>query len=143
MKTAIVALCASLSLAACATVTRGTNDVLEIQSNPSGATAKLSTGHVCETPCAIKLPRRSEVEVAFSAPGYKPAKARVTNKVAQGGALGMAGNVVVGGVIGAGVDVASGAMLDLTPNPLVITLQPAQPVAPGVAVPRAFVGAAS
>ena len=29
----------------------------------------------------------------------------------------MAGNVIVGGLIGAGVDVASGAMLDLTPNP--------------------------
>lgn len=109
--------------AGCATVTRGTNDVLEIQSNVP-ATAKLSTGQVCETPCAVKLPRKSEVAVAVSAPGYKTAQATVTNKVAGGGAAGMAGNVLVGGIIGAGVDVATGAMLELVPNPLVVTLVP-------------------
>ena len=36
----------------------------------------------------------------------------------------MAGNVLLGGVIGAGIDVASGAMLNLVPNPLVVTLEP-------------------
>ena len=36
----------------------------------------------------------------------------------------MAGNVLVGGIIGVGVDAASGAALDLTPNPVVVTLQP-------------------
>lgn len=37
-------------------------------------------------------------------------------------ATGIAGNVLVGGLIGAGVDVASGAMLDLTPNPIVVKM---------------------
>jgi hypothetical protein len=35
----------------------------------------------------------------------------------------MAGNVLLGGIIGAGVDVATGAMLDLVPNPLVVKLE--------------------
>jgi hypothetical protein len=35
----------------------------------------------------------------------------------------MAGNVLVGGLIGAGVDVATGAMLDLSPNPVNVTLE--------------------
>lgn len=114
---------AALSLSACATVTRGTNDVLEIQSTPP-ARASLSTGHVCDTPCAVKLPRKSEIVVTLTAPGHKTAKVNVTNRVAGAGGAAMAGNVIVGGVIGAGVDVASGAMLDLTPNPVAVTLEP-------------------
>jgi hypothetical protein len=31
--------------------------------------------------------------------------------------------VLVGGLIGAGVDAASGAMLDLTPNPAIVKLE--------------------
>lgn len=34
----------------------------------------------------------------------------------------MAGNVLVGGLIGVGVDAASGATKDLRPNPLVLQL---------------------
>jgi hypothetical protein len=49
----------------------------------------------------------------------------VTNKVGGAGGAGMAGNVILGGLIGAGVDVATGAMLDLVPNPLVIKLEAA------------------
>jgi hypothetical protein len=48
----------------------------------------------------------------------------------------MAGNVLLGGIIGAGVDVTTGAMLDLTPNPLNISLEKEEaPVA--VPVPSA------
>ncbi|MFC6460494.1 hypothetical protein ACFP76_07905 [Paracoccus aerius] len=46
----------------------------------------------------------------------------MTNKVAPGGSAAMAGNVFVGGIIGAGVDADSGAMLDLVPNPVEVTL---------------------
>lgn len=36
----------------------------------------------------------------------------------------MAGNVLVGGIIGAGVDMGTGAMLDLVPNPINVALEP-------------------
>jgi hypothetical protein len=36
----------------------------------------------------------------------------------------MAGNVIVGGIIGAGIDAGTGAMLNLVPNPVVLTLEP-------------------
>jgi hypothetical protein len=36
----------------------------------------------------------------------------------------MAGNVVFGGIIGAGVDAATGATKQLKPNPVVVTLVP-------------------
>jgi hypothetical protein len=35
----------------------------------------------------------------------------------------MAGNVILGGLIGAGVDVATGAMMELKPNPLTVKLE--------------------
>ena len=46
----------------------------------------------------------------------------VTNKVSTGGGVAMAGNVLVGGILGAGIDAGTGAMLDLTPNPAHVDL---------------------
>ncbi len=69
------------------------------------------------------MPRRSEFVATLTLPGYAPATVTVTNKVATGGGVAMAGNVLVGGLIGAGVDASSGAMLDLTPNPAHVDFQ--------------------
>ena len=52
----------------------------------------------------------------------KPQQIRVTNRVSSGGGAAMAGNVVFGGIIGAAVDSGSGAMLELVPNPVNVTL---------------------
>ncbi|NEX93158.1 translation initiation factor 2 [Caulobacter sp. 17J65-9] len=125
-----VAVAAAASLSACATVTRGTNTAWEVQTDPVGAQVTTSHGHQCpSTPCAIKMPRKSEFTATITKDGYETATVVVTNKIAGGGAAGMAGNVLVGGVIGAGVDVASGAMLDLTPNPAIVKLEPKKTVA--------------
>ena len=68
------------------------------------------------------MSRKSQFSVDITKPGYKPWHGEVTNKVSGAGGAGMAGNVILGGIIGAGVDVATGAMLDITPNPLVVKL---------------------
>jgi hypothetical protein len=120
----LAAVAAALSLSACATVTRGTTDTLIIQSDPPSARVQTTTGDTCTTPCALKLPRKSELTVVASKPGYRTAEAYVTNRVSGGGGAAMAGNVLIGGVVGAGVDVGTGAMLDLTPNPVVFELEP-------------------
>jgi hypothetical protein len=120
-------LMAAMSLGACATVTRGTKTAWEVATEPPGATVETSNGHTCaSTPCAIKMPRKSEFTATIKKEGYKPASVSVTNKVAGAGGAAMAGNVLVGGLIGAGVDAASGAMLDLTPNPVSIKLEKAE-----------------
>ncbi|MEZ6019030.1 MAG: hypothetical protein R3F17_02720 [Planctomycetota bacterium] len=56
--------------------------------------------------------------------GYEPVEAALNLKISSEGGAGMAGNIFLGGVIGAAVDAGSGAMYDLTPNPLEITLIP-------------------
>ncbi len=130
-------LCAAASLGACATVTRGTNQTWSVETVPSGASVKTSNGFACDqTPCTFKMPRKSQFEVTVSKVGYRAYQGHVTNKVSGSGGAGMAGNVLVGGIIGAGVDVATGAMLDLTPNPLRVTLEPEVAQAPAGARPQ-------
>ena len=109
--------------AGCATITRGTNDALVVNSTPGGAQVKLSDGQTCDgTPCTFKVPRKSELNVLVQKNRCQPQQIRVTNRVAGGGGAAMAGNVLVGGLIGAAVDSSSGAMLDLVPNPVNVAL---------------------
>jgi len=120
-----VVLCAGGSLAACATVTRGSKDAWVVNSEPSGAKVETSNGHQCPaTPCAIKMSRKAKFTATITKPGYKPATVTVTHKTANAGAAGVAGNVLLGGVIGLGVDLATGASQDLTPNPVTLKLEP-------------------
>jgi hypothetical protein len=125
LRTALVAVAAASGLTACATVTRGSNDAWVVNSEPPGATVTTTNGHFCpSTPCAIKMPRKSQFTAEIKKPGYKPASVSVTHKTASAGAAGVAGNVLVGGVIGLGVDMATGASQDLVPNPVTVKLEP-------------------
>ncbi len=75
------------------------------------------------------MARKSEFGVDITKVGYKAWHGQVTNKVSGAGGAGMAGNVLVGGIIGAGIDMSTGAMLDLVPNPLVVKLEATPAVA--------------
>lgn len=113
-------------LGGCATVTRGTTSQVTIDSAPPGAEARTSTGHSCpSTPCTIEVSRKSEFTVSYSKPGFQDAQIPVSTRVAEAGAAGFAGNVIVGGIVGMGVDAATGSTLEHFPNPVVATLVPA------------------
>jgi hypothetical protein len=127
------ALALASTLGACATITRGTTTQFTVESSPPAAQVKTSTGFNCEaTPCTFKMPRKEKFVVTVSKAGYKTATLQIGTKLAGAGAAGFVGNAVLGGVIGAGVDVASGATLDLSPNPAYVSLEPDAP-APTVA----------
>ncbi len=111
-----------VSVAGCATITRGTTDTLVISSDPPNAEVTLSNGLRCRTRCSLAVKRNENLTVQIAREGYEPVEATVTPKVAGGGAAGMAGNVLLGGLIGAAVDAGSGAMYDLVPNPLHVNL---------------------
>jgi hypothetical protein len=119
---------AVLALAAacggCASVTRGTTDQVQIVSDPPGAEAHTSMGHVCTTPCTLQFNRKDEFTVTASMPGYHSAQMPVGTRVAGGGAAGFAGNLLLGGVVGMVVDAASGATLEHYPNPVQLNLVP-------------------
>lgn len=108
-----------LSLAGCATITRGTTEQVNFTSEPSGAAMRTSSGLTCPTtPCTLEISRKQAFIATFSMPGYESRDIEVTTDVAGTGAAGFAGNVVLGGVIGMGTDVATGATLNHSPNPV-------------------------
>jgi hypothetical protein len=115
-----------LPLAACATITRGTKQAFTVETTPSGASVTTSSGLSCPaTPCTFaRVPRESEFTVTISLPGYRTTTHQVTHQTSGGGGAGMAGNVLVGGIIGGIVDSNNGATQELVPNPLRVTLQP-------------------
>lgn len=120
-----LAMGAAVSLAGCATITRGTTSQVQIQSEPSGADVRTSTGFTCTTPCTMTVNRKDEFSVTFTKAGYEPEEVEVKTRIAgEGAAAGIVGNAIVGGVIGLAADAASGATLEHTPNPLRVILYP-------------------
>ena len=129
------------ALGGCASVTRGTTENISITSTPAGAEATITGLDVptaCITPCAIVAKRSADITVSFAKEGYEPEIVALTKEVPATGAAGFAGNVLAAGLIGMGVDAATGAAQDHKPNPVIVTLKPSKTVAPPRAVrPRA------
>jgi hypothetical protein len=136
---------------ACATVTRGTTDQVQFDSVPSGAEVRTvieppcgdkpcptpdvdgkyaaadfspQPGPSCTTPCALTFKRGERITATFTKTGYHVATMPILPVVAGTGALGVAGNVVVGGALGMVTDAATGAAFDHQPNPAIATLRP-------------------
>jgi hypothetical protein len=123
----------------CASVTRGTTENISISSTPSGATAEVSGLDVptaCVTPCVVVAKRSADITVTVNKEGYEPQIIPLTKEVPGTGAAGFAGNLLLGGLVGMGVDAATGAALDHKPNPVIVTLQPTAPTPPRPARPR-------
>jgi hypothetical protein len=124
---------AALTLAGCASVTRGTTENISISTTPSGAVAEIAGLDIptsCITPCVVQAKRSADITVTVNKEGYEPQIIPLTKEVPGSGAAGFAGNLLLGGVVGMGVDAATGAALDHKPNPVIVTLQPIAPVPP-------------
>jgi len=129
----------SAMLAGCASVTRGTTENISIASTPSGAQAVISGLEVpttCTTPCAVVAKRNADISITFQKEGYAPQIVQLTKEIPGTGAAGFAGNLLAGGLIGMGVDAATGAATDHKPNPVIVTLQPSAPPAARPSKPR-------
>lgn len=119
---------AAFVTSACATVTRGTKEVFVVETTPSGASVELSNGQICpSTPCSFKVKRNEEFTATISKRGFATTTHRIQTQIAREGAMGMAGNLLAGGIvgagIGAGVDYYTGAHKEFLPNPLIIVLE--------------------
>ena len=126
-----LALCAMLG--GCASVTRGTTETISVASTPAGAEATVSgleMPMVCTTPCSFVAKRNADISVTVEKPGYETQIIPLTKDIPAAGAAGFAGNVLLGGLVGMGVDAATGAATDHKPNPVIVTLQPRSAAAP-------------
>jgi hypothetical protein len=124
MRLLVMLLAVGLALSGCASVTRGWDNQIQINSNPPEANVRLSNGFGCQTPCTLKISRKEEFTAVISKPGFQTEQVFVKTQLAGAGAAGVAGNILLGGVIGMGVDAASGAALEHCPNPISINLRP-------------------
>lgn len=114
-----------IALFGCASVTRGVNEDVVIRYTPEDAIVTTSLNHSCQqSPCTVQVSRKQPFTVRAQKPGYITQVVDVQTKVAGAGAAGFAGNVIIGGVVGMGVDAATGATLDHVPNPVIINLVP-------------------
>ena len=113
-----------LTLAGCATVVRGPREPFQVISVPAGANVQFSTGETCVTPCRLELSRSVGFKVRVGLPGYVAQVIPVASRNSVGGAVGFLGNGLAGGAIGASIDLETGAMRSLSPNPVTVRLTP-------------------
>lgn len=105
---------AAISLSACSTVVNGKNQLVKFDTGAvSGADctavggSDFAVNKQFQTPAEVKLPRSSKaLDITCSKAGYQTASRTISGKV-EGST---AGNLVVGGPIGVGVDALTGAI---------------------------------
>jgi hypothetical protein len=125
MKTHYLLFLPLLCFTSCATITRGVHDKLTVTSDPPGANVTLSTGEKGVTPAKFVKERKTEpFTVTVSKPGYASQTVKVESKFGGTGGGAMAGNLILGGAIGMGVDAGTGAYKSLYPNPIAVKLVP-------------------
>lgn len=113
----VIALAALSSLTGCASIVSGTSQIVSVETlhasgNVAGATCKLQNDkgvYYVTTPGTVSVHRAyGDMSVTCEKAGFDPGLATVKSST-----KGMvAGNILLGGFIGAGVDAASGAAYD-------------------------------
>ena len=104
----------------CATIIKGTTQGVPISSDPSGADILVDGMLVGTTPTDVELKRKRDHLITIEKKNYSPKSIAVVKNV--GGAVW--GNIIAGGLIGWGVDAASGAQNNLTPKTIFVRLEP-------------------
>jgi hypothetical protein len=110
VKLAIISV-AAMNVAACATIVRGTKEEISVNTDPVGAKIHFSSGVDCIGPCTIKAQRNQALQLTITKQGCATQTATMVPKLAGAG-------VLVGGI----TDYRTGAVYDLQPNPLTVTL---------------------
>lgn len=105
----LIVLCALLP--ACATMLRGTEQEVSVITAPPEAQVEFSDGQQCVSPCTITTKRDQNLKVTLRKKGCRSQTATLTPKLAGAG-------VMIGGIM----DYDNGAVYDLKPNPLEVTL---------------------
>ncbi|MQB09715.1 translation initiation factor 2 [Agrobacterium sp. ICMP 6402] len=121
----IFTISAAALLSSCGSITRGTEEAVTIISEPPDAVITTSLGPSCpKSPCTLVVKRNQSLIAHAEKPGYEKGSVAINTKMSGKGTLGLAGNVIAGGLIGVAIDGATGAGLDHYPNPATIVLKP-------------------
>ena len=120
MRTAVACLL-MLSLSGCASIFMGTQETITVTSEPPGARIYVNGFGHGYTPNTFTVPRKHDATVELILFGYERATAKLTSDHA-GDATAL--SILLGGPIGYGIDVASGADKELTARKINVVLTP-------------------
>lgn len=107
----------------CATIVNGKTQELSVATVPPGATVMIDGQQTLITPSTVTLRRNKDYVLTFTLEGYQTQIVPVTSVLSGW----LFGNLLLGGIIGGGVDAATGAAFTLTPESVTIALQPLAP----------------
>jgi hypothetical protein len=98
----------------CATIVTGAGEdqAVRFASMPRGATVYVDDNPIGQTPLSARLTRKDDHHIRIEHPGYKPYQRTIESGFNEW----MIGNVVIGGLIGFGVDLLSGTNPALDTN---------------------------
>ncbi|HEC60964.1 MAG TPA: hypothetical protein ENI27_01780 [bacterium] len=112
-----------LSFSSCATIVSGSSQDVTINTQPTAQIEITSdTGRVFysgESPTVVKLPRKHTYTVTVKAGGYGNQMVLITKQFN----VWFVGNILIGGIIGGVVDIMTGAMWNLQPEIVRISLE--------------------
>jgi hypothetical protein len=104
---------ASMSLTSCATIFSGTSEKISFTSEPAGAKVFYKGLEKCTTPCVTQFNKSlSSVDVEYRHPNFPSKSVNLPREFNATTIL----NVLVGGIIGIGIDAATGSMMNYTDN---------------------------
>lgn len=115
----ITVLGVALSLqAGCATIISGRHQDVQVISSPSGAKV-CTSGQCITTPGSLTLRRDTNHVILIEKDGYISETVMLTSGVGPA----VAGNIILGGLIGGGIDAATGALYKLYPETVNVALR--------------------
>lgn len=112
---------AALPLGACQTISHGTTQMVEVRSEPTGATVTVPGHGTRTTPTYLLLPRNQSHSVTLSKEGFKTMNVTITAQLAPSRATPEPG---VLSVLGSAIDAASGGSWELKPDKLIVSMEP-------------------
>lgn len=129
---AMFILALSSVVSGCATIVHlGGNEELNVSSEPAGAKVVIDGTERGVTPLATKVERKKDHVVVLTKEGFEENQSRVESHLSWW----VAGNVILGGLVGILVDVLSGGGYTIEPDAVAVTLKPIEGVAASAAPP--------
>lgn len=104
LRLASLAFLIAATSASCASIVTGASDTVRIESVPPGADFVTNSGHQGKTPAEITIPDKLLLTITCSSPGYQDTTVTLPSRM-SGWFL---GNLLLGGIVGIVLDLASG-----------------------------------
>lgn len=105
---------------ACATLTSGVTQPIEVRTDPSGATVVADGVVRGTTPCIVRLYRGRDATLEIRKPGFVSETVFITTRM-DGDVM---AKVFGGAIVGGAFDLATGAAMKLAPDSITLALRP-------------------